>query len=232
MAALSWDMGCRLVGKLSSIVTTWEGSAARLAHSRDTQFTCGETGLSLRAGGLPAPLPGTPAHYLLLGGHLSRHQQPEEPLGQRLLTPCCFGQQLLALGDAVPAEADALKEPRANIGRCSDTHTRQTPEQGRTLPHRDPARRSRISAPSCPSSRRTPGEGRREEVTRGGAARQPRCGRTRPPPLTMSTVICPMAVLPCCCLKFLIFACSLGIMFARTSFRFWERGGNREPRCL
>lgn len=60
MAALSWDMGCRLVGKLSSMVTTWEGSAARLAHSRDTQFTCGEMGLSLRAGGAASPPPPSP----------------------------------------------------------------------------------------------------------------------------------------------------------------------------
>lgn len=57
----------------------------------------------------------------------------------------------------------------------------------------------------------------------GGSARCPRCpqgGRT----LTMSTVICPMAVLPCCCRKLLIFACSLGIMVAKTSLRFWGQG--------
>lgn len=40
MAALNWDMGWRFVGKLSSMVTTWEGSAALFAHSLETQFTC------------------------------------------------------------------------------------------------------------------------------------------------------------------------------------------------
>lgn len=44
---------------------------------------------------------------------------------------------------------------------------------------------------------------------------------------TMSTVIWPMTVLPYCCLKLLILVCSLGIMLARTSFRFW-RGGEQE----
>lgn len=38
--------------------------------------------------------------------------------------------------------------------------------------------------------------------------------------LTMSTVTCPMLVLPCCCLKFLILVCSLGIRSDSTSFRF------------
>lgn len=51
-------------------------------------------------------------HYLLRGGHLTRHQQPEEPLRQRLLTPRRFGQQLLAFGDAEPTEADALEGKR------------------------------------------------------------------------------------------------------------------------
>lgn len=38
--------------------------------------------------------------------------------------------------------------------------------------------------------------------------------------LTMSTVTCPMLVLPYCCLKFLILVCSLGMRSDRTSFRF------------
>ena len=33
-------MGCRLVGKLSSMVTTWEGRAALFAHSCESQDTC------------------------------------------------------------------------------------------------------------------------------------------------------------------------------------------------
>lgn len=41
--------------------------------------------------------------------------------------------------------------------------------------------------------------------------------------LTMSTVIWPMLVLPCCCLKFLIRFCSLGTRSARTSFRFCKK---------
>lgn len=114
------------------------------------------------------------------------------------------------------------KEPGTSVSRLR-RHPREASAragQDRALPHRDPARRSHISAPSCPSSRRTPGEGWKEAVTGCGTARR---GRGIPS-LTMSTVICPMAVLPCCCLKLLIFACSLGIMLARTSFRFWEDG--------
>lgn len=79
-------------------------------------------GLSRGAGGRHPPHHRPPACYLLLGGHLSRHQQPEKPLRQRLLSPRGFGQQLLALGDAVPAEADALKSPaRASAAAASPT---------------------------------------------------------------------------------------------------------------
>lgn len=46
--------------------------------------------------------------HLLLGGHLSRDQQPEEALGQRLLTSGSCRQQLLTLWNAVAPEADAL----------------------------------------------------------------------------------------------------------------------------
>lgn len=49
-----------------------------------------------------------PPTHLLLGGHLSCDQQPEEALGQWLLTSWSFGQQLLTLWDAVAPETDAL----------------------------------------------------------------------------------------------------------------------------
>lgn len=42
------------------------------------------------------------------------------------------------------------------------------------------------------------------------------------PPYIMSTVIWPTTVLPCCCLKVLILACSLGIRSAKMSFKFVE----------
>lgn len=45
---------------------------------------------------------------LLLCGHLSCDQQPEETLRQRLCTSWSFRQQLLALWDAVASETDAL----------------------------------------------------------------------------------------------------------------------------
>eukprot|EP00968_Pinguiococcus_pyrenoidosus_P021254 scaffold2730_cov247-Pinguiococcus_pyrenoidosus.AAC.9 len=47
--------------------------------------------------------------HLLLGGHLSREKQPEQRLGQRLsraARPFEGGQELLALGNGVAAEAD------------------------------------------------------------------------------------------------------------------------------
>lgn len=49
----------------------------------------------------------SPTH-LLLSGHLSCDQQPEEALRQRLLTSWSFGQQLLTLWNAVAPETDAL----------------------------------------------------------------------------------------------------------------------------
>lgn len=228
MAALSWDMGCRLVGKLSSMVTTWEGSAARRAHSRESQFTCrGQEGLSCRAGGWQTPLtPWTdpPACYLLLGGHLSGNQQPEEPLGQRLLSPCSFGQQLLALRDAVAAEADALKSPaQASAAAAS-------PSRGGCLSRAGSGPTSSGSSTEVSYIRPfmpliPPYNWRRVERHGYWLQHSPAAPAWHSIPLlTMSTVICPMAVLPCCCLKLLTFACSLGIMLARTSFRFWEEG--------
>lgn len=38
-------MGCRFVGKLSSMVTTWEGRAALFAHSFESQDTCSSVGI-------------------------------------------------------------------------------------------------------------------------------------------------------------------------------------------
>lgn len=49
--------------------------------------------------------------------------------------------------------------------------------------------------------------------------------------LTMSTVTCPMLVLPYCCLKFLILVCSLGMRSERTSFRFWKKPTNFNQKC-
>lgn len=48
------------------------------------------------------------ATHLFLSGHLASDQQPEETLGQRLLTPWSFRQQLLALWDTVTPETDSL----------------------------------------------------------------------------------------------------------------------------
>lgn len=48
------------------------------------------------------------ATHLFLSGHLASDQQPEETLGQRLITPWSFGQQLLALGNTVTPETDSL----------------------------------------------------------------------------------------------------------------------------
>uniref|UniRef100_A0A182Q2B9 Uncharacterized protein n=1 Tax=Anopheles farauti TaxID=69004 RepID=A0A182Q2B9_9DIPT len=45
-AQLSCDIGCSVVGMLFSIVTTCDGSAARLAHSRDSASTCAFDGTS------------------------------------------------------------------------------------------------------------------------------------------------------------------------------------------
>lgn len=49
------------------------------------------------------------SRYLFLRGDLSCHQQPEQPFGQGLCTSGGFGQQLLAFGDAVATETDALQ---------------------------------------------------------------------------------------------------------------------------
>ena len=61
------------------------------------------------AGQLGAPRPVlAEAADLLLGGDVAGDQEPEQTLGQRLLTAGRLGQQLLALGDGVAAEPDAL----------------------------------------------------------------------------------------------------------------------------
>lgn len=59
----------------------------------------------------------SPTH-LLLSGHLSRDQQPEEAFRERLLTSWSFRQQLLTLRNAVTPETDALriKEQRGYTG--------------------------------------------------------------------------------------------------------------------
>lgn len=49
--------------------------------------------------------------------------------------------------------------------------------------------------------------------------------------LTMSTVIWPIGVLPCCCLKFLILLCSLGTRSAKTSFKFCT-SSRKKGQCL
>ncbi|TNN57221.1 hypothetical protein EYF80_032555 [Liparis tanakae] len=55
-----------------------------------------------------AALAHSSATHLLLRGHLSCDEQPEETFGQRLFTSGSFRQQLLTLWNAVATEADAL----------------------------------------------------------------------------------------------------------------------------
>ena len=54
-----------------------------------------------------SPVLGETSH-LVLSGNISSQQQPEQTLGQRLLTSGSLGEQLLALGDGVATEPDAL----------------------------------------------------------------------------------------------------------------------------
>lgn len=50
----------------------------------------------------------TMREYLPLCGHLPGNEQPEETLRERFLATRSLGEQLLALGDAVATETNAL----------------------------------------------------------------------------------------------------------------------------
>lgn len=64
----------------------------------------GDEGGELAAGG---PLGGEVAD-LLLGGDLAGEEEPEETLGEGLVAAGGLGEDLLALGDGLAAEADTL----------------------------------------------------------------------------------------------------------------------------
>jgi hypothetical protein len=57
--------------------------------------------------GASGPLGGEVAN-LLLGGNLAGQEEPEETLGQRLRATGGLGKELLAFGDGLAAETDAL----------------------------------------------------------------------------------------------------------------------------
>lgn len=94
-------------GSFSQNVTSsfWDTSADRWMEEMNS---CTELPHYSRTAQLSLKLQHSSPTHLLLSGHLSCDQQPEEALRQRLLTSWSFGQQLLTLWNAVAPETDAL----------------------------------------------------------------------------------------------------------------------------
>lgn len=136
MAALSWDMGCRLVGKLSSMVTTWEGSAARRAHSRDSQVTCGGHGGAEPWGRGPASPPPQAPRLLPAPGWapLPSPAARKAPRAAAPLPPWLWAAASGTRGCCTRGSG-CPKEPGTCVSRCGVTHARWVPAQGRIRPY-------------------------------------------------------------------------------------------------
>ena len=81
-AALNCAMGWRLAGKLLSMVTTWDGSSARLAQSSDKLLTWASVGMSpvtrsqKRPSGRGSPPPGARPGWALSAGADPKYVYP------------------------------------------------------------------------------------------------------------------------------------------------------------